>query len=56
MGGTFRMDGTLLTALEEGVKGGKWPSAMAKYVLYRMWVFTLTAAHELVCQSQRGNH
>ena len=54
----------MLTALEEGVKGGKWFSLMDSFD-HRLWpnayfaglgLFTLTTAHALVCQSRCGNH
>ena len=38
----------MLTALEEGVKGGKWPNAYFS----GLGLFTLTAAHEQARQSR----
>jgi len=51
----------MLTALEEGVKGSKW----FRLIDHIRWpnayftglgLFTLTAAHELACQSRCGKH
>ena len=47
----------MLTALEEGVKGSKWFSLIdhirsPNAYFAGLGLFTLTAAHELACQSR----